>query len=134
MTKSWDSYYQKHKSHFDEDHRLIIYLIDGDDNPDVLDELEEKDYTESEADTHDDVVIGEYSLGECATVDEIGEEFLVDATLIFHKVPQGWMDATWFNGGVEAQKEFVLKWFHIAPEFVLELGVEVAPDQSGQPN
>ena len=86
--KSWDNYYQAFSGNLDNDSRLIIYLVDPDEEPEVIDELEQNDYQKSNSQSQDVMRLGEYCFGECVTIDELGEEFSVDATLIFHTPPK----------------------------------------------
>ena len=129
--KSWDSYYQHFKNELDPDHLICLYLVTPDENEEVLEELEENDYQESDAETQLDVRIGEYCFGENEYEDELGEFFTRDSIIIFHKAPKGWDKAPWFSGGenmIEEQKKFVFEWFNISPEFYLDLSIDTAED------
>ena len=124
MPKSWDVYYRKHEGKFDSEQILVIYLQDIDEDPEILDELEENDYVECQAESQSEMRLGEFCLGENTYFDELGEEFSRDATLIFHRIPEGFEESEAWLGGLENHKRFVFEWFNIAPEFVLEIGID----------
>ena len=131
--KSWDSYYQHFKDGLDPDHLICLYLVTPDENENVLEELEENDYVESDAETQLEVQIGEYCIGENEYIDELGEHLTRDSIIIFHKAPKDWKDASWFSGRdnmTEEQKKFVYEWFNITPEFFLEIGIDIAEDNT----
>mgnify|MGYP001315406893 CR=1 FL=1 len=124
MPKSWDVYYQKHEGRFDPGQILVIYLQDIEEEPDVLEELEENDYLECQSDSQSEAKLGEFCLGENVYFDELGEEFTRDATIIFHRIPEGFEESEVWLGGLESHKRFIFEWFNIAPEFVLEVGID----------
>ena len=125
MPKSWDAYYQKHEGRFDSKQILVIYLQDIEEESDVLEELEENDYVETQAESQTEIKLGEFCLGENVYFDELGEEFSRDATLIFHRIPEGFEESETWLGGLENHKKFVFEWFNIAPEFVYEIGIDL---------
>ena len=113
---SWDNYYKEFKSDLSEENAsFCVSLKETDDNVLLLEDL---GYTYAEdADTIDQVGIGQYSFHTYEEFDDDGEVTVCeDSVEIYHKqifnLPE-------FDGCWLPEKEFVEKWFGINKELIL---------------
>jgi hypothetical protein len=116
MNHSWDLYYERHSAEFDENHRMSIYIKEG--NEDLMLELGYQ-YLEDEDDLSIEMPVGKWSPS--STEDKTGEE--TDCIEIQHKVVKGWeAEDSWWNKEGE-QEEYIKKYFGIGSSFLHSVGV-----------
>ena len=111
---SWDNYYKEFESKLS-DSSFCISLKETDENINTLETL---GYSYAEdADTIDEVGIGEFSLHTYEEFDDNDEVIICeDSVEIYHKQIE---DASAIDGCLIPEKKFVEKWFGIKEELIL---------------